>query len=227
MLTRPLLYCGLLAPAGLVVGVLVEGATRPGYSARRHPVSHLSLGPGWQINVALLLLGAMGLLALAVALPRALPTGDHRRPVPRLVAAAGVALILLVIFPIDPGLGYPPGQPAVHHWHGLLHGVVGTAFFAVLAAAPLTLARQTRGQIDWSSWRPYSLATGLTIAVAYPVTVLLSTLDQAGIWTNAPAGLTQRIALVAGVGWCVLLAGRLLKTTAHRSLEHSTTGSRA
>src|SRR2546430_16940887 len=102
MLTRPLLYCGLLAPAGLVVGVLVEGATRPGYSAWRHPVSQLSLGPGWQITVALLVLGAMGLLALAVALPRALPTVDPRRPVPRLRAAARAALSPLAISPSAP-----------------------------------------------------------------------------------------------------------------------------
>ena len=46
MSTRPLLYCGLLAPMALVVGVLVEDATRPGYSPWRHAVSQLSLGPG-------------------------------------------------------------------------------------------------------------------------------------------------------------------------------------
>jgi Protein of unknown function (DUF998) len=227
MFTRPLLYGGLLAPVVFVAGVLVEGATRPGYRAWRHAVSQLSLGPGWPVNVALILLAAAGLLALAIALPRALPGGDRPRSTPRLVATAGAAAALLVIFPIDPGVGYPPGQPAVHHWRGLVHGIVGTVLFAALAAAPLTLAHHLRGRGGWSSWRPYSLATGLTVAVAYPLTVVLSSLDQAGVWTNAPAGLAERVALIIGVGWCALLAGRLLETTARRPLDGAMTGGHA
>lgn len=227
MFTRPLLYCALFAPVAFVVGVLVEGATRPSYSAWRHAVSQLSLGPGWRLNVTMILLGAAGLLGLAISLPRTLPKSDRPRWTPRLVATAGVALMLLALFPVDPSLGYPPGQPAVHTWHGLIHGIVGTVLFAALAAAPLTLARHLRGRTDWSSWRPYSLATGLGVAVAYAVTVVLASLDQAGVWTNAPAGLAQRIALIAGVGWCALLAGRLLETPARRPLDHSTMGSHA
>jgi hypothetical protein len=108
-----------------------------------------------------------------------------------------------------------------------VHGIVGTVVFAALAAAPLTLARHVRGRVEWSSWRPYSLASGLAVAVVYLVTVALSSLDQAGIWTNSPAGLTQRVALTAGVGWCALLAGRLLQATAHRPLDRATTGGQA
>jgi hypothetical protein len=227
MFTRPLLYCGLLAPVVFLAGVLVEGATRPGYSALRHAGSQLSLGPGWPVNVALILVGAAGLLSLAIALRRARSDAVPHRWTARLVATAGAALALLAVFPIDPGVGYPPGEPAVHTWHGLVHGIVGTVLFAALAAAPLTLAHHLRRRVDWSSWRPYSLATGLTVAVTYPLTVALSSLDQAGVWTNAPAGLAQRVALIAGLGWCTLLAGRLLDTTAGRPLDHATTGIRA
>jgi len=181
---------------------------------------------GGPINVALLLLGAAGLLALAIALPRALPGVDRHRWTARLVGVAGVALTLLAVFPIDPGQGYPPGRPAVHHWPGLVHGIVGTALFVALAAAAFTLARHVHGLAGWSSWRRFSLACGLGIAVTYPVTVLLASLDQAGIWTNAPSGLTERVALTAGVGWCALLAARLLPTTSTCPLHHATTGSR-
>jgi hypothetical protein len=76
-------------------------------------------------------------------------------------------------------------------------------------------------------WRPYSLATGLAVAVTYPVTVLLSSLDQTGVWTNAPGGLAQRVALIIGIGWCALLAGRLLETTGRRPLARSMTGGHA
>src|SRR5438477_13031922 len=101
MFTRPLLYCGLLAPVGFVAGVLVEGATRPDYSSWRHAVSQLSLGPGWPVNVALILLGVAGLLSLAIVLRRAQPDGDPHRWTGRLVATAGAAMALLAIFPID------------------------------------------------------------------------------------------------------------------------------
>jgi hypothetical protein len=59
-------------------------------------------------------------------------------------------------------------------------------------------------------------------ASAYAVTVTLSSLEQAGVLTKAPAGFAQRIALIAGLGWCARLAGRLLETTARRPLDHAT-----
>jgi hypothetical protein len=46
-----------------------------------------------------------------------------------------------------------------------------------------------------------------------------------GLRTNAPAGLAQRAALITGIGWCALLAGRLLETTTRRPLDHATAGS--
>ena len=47
------------------------------------------------------------------------------------------------------------------------------------------------------------------------------------MWTNAPAGLTERVALIAGFGWCALLAVRLLETAARPALTHATTGGHA
>jgi hypothetical protein len=137
------------------------------------------------VNVTLLLLGAAGLAASASALTRAFPD-DHPRWTPRFVALASIALALLAVFPIDAGLGYPPGQPATHHWPGLIHGIAGTVLFAALTAAPLTMSRHLRGRPNRARWHRYSLATGLTVAITYPATVVLTSLDQAGGWTNAP-----------------------------------------
>jgi hypothetical membrane protein len=209
MRTRLLLLCGLLGPVVFLAGVLIEGATRPGYSTWRNATSQLSLGPGWWVNVVLILIGATT-LAFAAGLRAALPTGTGTRWTPRLLGMVGVALVLLVIFPINAGWGYPPGQPAQHHLHGLIHGIVGAVALYVLAAAPLTLARRFAGDPAWRGWAPYSIGSGVVVAVAYTATTVLATLDETGVWTNAPAGLTQRVALLAGLGWCAALAGRLL-----------------
>jgi Protein of unknown function (DUF998) len=213
MPTRPLLYCAPIAPVVFAVGVAVEGARRPGYSPWRHAVSQLSLGPGSAANVVLILVAAAGLLALALAMPKAVPGPGGIRWTRRLVATAAVAFCLLAFFPIDPSSGYPPGQPTGHSWHGLVHGVVGTVMFATLAAAPLTLRRYARKQAQWPSWRPFDLAAGTLVAVVYPLTVLLTSLDQANVWTNAPSGLSERVALAVGLGWTAVLAGRLLAST--------------
>jgi hypothetical membrane protein len=42
--TRALLTAGVVGPVAFVVTFLIEGATRPGYSAFRNYVSSLSLG---------------------------------------------------------------------------------------------------------------------------------------------------------------------------------------
>jgi hypothetical protein len=81
--------------------------------------------------------------------------------------------------------------------------------------------------VGWSSWRPYSRACGVVVAVAYLVTVVLASLDQAGVWSNAPSGLTERVALIAGLGWCASLAGRLPAATAARPLRQATMGGQA
>jgi Protein of unknown function (DUF998) len=208
--TRLLLLCGVLGPVVFLAGVLIEGASRPGYSTRRNATSQLSLGPGWWVNVVLLLIGATTTLALAAGLRAALPTGTGTHWTPRLLATVGGSLVLLVIFPVNAGWGYPPGEPAQHHLHGLIHATVATVAVYVLAAAPLTLARRFAGDPAWRGWAPYSVGTGVVVAVAYAATTVLATLDERGIWTNAPAGLTQRVALIAGFGWCAALAGRLL-----------------
>lgn len=66
-------------------------------------------------------------------------------------------------------------------------------------------AHHMRGRTGWSSWRPHSLAAGLTVAVTCAVTVMLA----------------------AGLGWCALLAGRLPETTGPRPLSHAPAGGQA
>jgi Protein of unknown function (DUF998) len=196
-----------------VVTFLVEGALRPGYRPWRHAISQLSLGPyGW-VNITGVLVAAASLLAFATGLHAALPTGVGSRWGPRLVAVTGTGLGLTAVLLDDPGLGYPPGTPAQQSLHGLLHGLLITLAVGCLSAACLVMARRFAGDPGWRGWARYSTTTGLVVAAGYVATAVLTGLDQAGVLANAPGGLLQRIMIIAGFGWCAVLAGRLLVDT--------------
>jgi hypothetical protein len=184
---------------------------RPGYRPWRHAVSQLSLGPfGW-VNTIAILLTALALLAFAAGLRSALPTGVGSTWGPRLIGVAGAGFLLAAAFPIDPGLGYPPGTSAQHSLAGLVHGLVITVAFGCLSAACFVMARRFAGDPAWRGWARYSTVTGLVVATGYLATSVLTGLDQAGVLPNAPGGVVQRAMIVAGFSWIVLLAARLLR----------------
>jgi len=74
-LTRALLTCGVTGPVLFLTVVLIEGATRPGYSAWRNAGSQLALGDGGWVQTINFFVAGVLLLAFAVGLQRALPSG--------------------------------------------------------------------------------------------------------------------------------------------------------
>jgi hypothetical protein len=201
---------GLLA---FVVTFLVEGALRPGYRPWRHAISQLSLGPfGW-VNSLAVLVAAASLLAFAAGLCTAMPTGVGSRWGPRLLGVAGTGLGLTGAVLDDPGLGYPPATPAQQSLHGLLHGLLVTVAIGCLSAACLVMARRFAADPGWRGWAGYSTVTGVLVAAGYVATTVVTGLDQAGVLPDAPGGLLQRTMVIAGFGWCVALAVRLVVDT--------------
>jgi hypothetical protein len=123
----------------------------------------------------------------------------------------GACFLLAAIFPIDPGLGYPPATPAQHSLPGLVHGLAITLAVGCLSAACLVMARRFAVDPAWHGWARYSTLTGLLVATGYVATAVVTGLDQAGVLPNAPGGLLQRGMIITGFGWIVLLAARLLR----------------
>ena len=66
------------------------------------------------------------------------------------------------------------------------------------------LARRFAGDPAWRGWAPYSVVTGVLVAVSFVASLATAPLP------GAPSGLLQRLAIVAGWGWIALLATRLL-----------------
>jgi Protein of unknown function (DUF998) len=210
--TRWLLACGAIGAMLFVVVFLVEGATRPGYSAWRNEVSALSLSDqGWMQIANFLVAGAL-LLCFAAGLRRALVTGPASTWGPILVGALGVGLVLAGVFVTDPARGYPPGTPdgpaIATTLHGSLHFFVGgLVVFTSLTAAPFVLARRFAAMPGERAWMAGSIAAGAAVLVLFVAGNAGSLVDPHGI--GSIAGLIQRVSLIVGLGWIAALSWHL------------------
>src|SRR5262245_12603965 len=110
-LTKTLLTCGIVAgPLYIIVG-LIQMAIRPGFDITRHSGSLLANGDlGWIQILNFLVTGGL-LIAGAVGLKRALPSGLGSKWAPLMLGLYGLGLIGAGIFRADPALGFPPGTP--------------------------------------------------------------------------------------------------------------------
>jgi hypothetical protein len=221
---RVLLACGVLGPLLFIVVFLIEGATRPGYSAWRHAVSQLSLGDqGWINSLAIIACGGF-LLCFAIGLWTALRSGKGSVWGPVLTALCGALFIMIGIFPINPGLGYPPDVAPTYRLAGLIHAIAVTIFFGCLCALCFVMARYRAGDPAWKWWAPFSRITGVVAPLCYVAATALTTLDMNGVLPNAPGGLIQRIAIIGGFGWIMLLALRALRQQQSAETAHTERG---
>jgi hypothetical membrane protein len=213
---RFLIACGAIGPLLFIIVFLIEGATRPGYSAWRDYVSDLSLSDQGWMQVANFLICGMLTPGFAVGLRLVLRAGKGSVGGPLLLGIFGLGLIVAGLFTTDPNLGYPPGAPMNGHrtLHGTVHGVAGLVVFFSVALASLIMARRFAGDPRWRGWTAYSIVTGIVVIVFFIASTGASVLDENGTLPNSPTGLLQRIAIIVGWGWVALLAIRLLRRRA-------------
>jgi hypothetical membrane protein len=204
---RLLLACGAIGPLLFIVVFLIEGATRPDYSAWHNFVSLLSLGEQGWMQIANFLICGVLVLCFAIGLRRVLRQGKGSTWGPILLGIFGLSLIGAGLFVPDPLLGYPPGAPNTPTFHGILHMVVSLIAFISLPAACFVLARRFAGDPAWRSWTLYSIATGILVVVFFIAADVVASPNP-----NAPAGLVQRLSIIIGWGWIALLALRLVST---------------
>ncbi|MET3803141.1 hypothetical protein ABIB25_000125 [Nakamurella sp. UYEF19] len=150
-LTHRLLAAGgLAAPVLLIVGV-VQTFTRQGFDLDKHALSMLSLGSMGFIQIANFLVTGALLVAGALGMRRAMPTGPGRTWAPLGLTGFGLGLIVSGVFLADPGYAFPmgtPDGPGQFSWHGQLH-MAGFALATIgwLVAAAV-LARRFAAQGD-------------------------------------------------------------------------------
>jgi hypothetical protein len=208
-----LIACGAIGPILFIVVFLIEGATRPGYSAWRNFVSDLSESSlGWIQIASFLVCGAL-VFCFAFGLRRVFRSGRGATWGPLLLGAFGLSLIVAGIFVTDPSLGYyPDGTPAgAQTLHGTIHGVAAPVVFGLLTAATFVFAWRFAHDPLWRGWGAYSLVTGVVCVVTFIACLATAVLDEHGVLPNSPTGLLERIAIIVGWGWIALLAIRLLR----------------
>ena len=216
LMTRLLLWAGVVGPLLFVVVLLIEGATRPGYNAWQTFGSLLSLGDqGWMQITNFIVCGVLA-LGFAIGLRQVLHSGKGAVWGPILLGLWGLLLITAGIFVTDPGQGYPVGIAPLANptGHGIIHALSGLAIFIVVPIAAFVMIGRFAGDPTWRGWALYSLLTGCIMIVSF----FLSQLPG----SSRLAGLLQRVGIIAGWVWVSLFAIALLR---RGSAPETTTGS--
>ncbi len=211
VVTRLLIGGGAIGPLLFVIVLLIEGATRAGYSAWHNYGSSLGLGDqGWMQITNFLVCGLL-MLGFAIGLRQVFRTGRGSVWGPLLLGIFGLALIVAGLFVTDPSLGYPPGThgSGPQTIHGMIHGLAGLAVFSSLTFACFVMARRFAGDANWKGWALYSIVTGVVVVASFVASNVVAVLDERGVLPGSPTGLLQRVGIVAGWSWIAFLAIRL------------------
>jgi len=207
---RNLLYAGVVGPVLFIAAFLVEGFMRPGYSQWRNFVSQLATGEGGWVQVANFVVLGILLLLFSLGLRHALRGSRGSIGAPILLAIVALATLGAGIFTTDPALGYPPGEPTVQTARGLIHAVAGLFVFTVLPAAAFVMAWHFAAAPRSRPWVVYSILVGVVILVFFVLGIAASDMEQSGTWANAPTGIIQRIAIIAGWTWTAAVGLHLI-----------------
>ena len=151
------------------------------------------------------------LLAFAIGLRRALRSSRGAVWGPLLVGFVGVGLIGSGFFTTDPLNGYPPGTPLVstmYSIHGFFHDLFGVPVFLGLPIACLVLSRRF-ARLGERGWAIYSALAGFGMFVFFIIASLAfnQTFGLADF-----AGVFQRLSIIIGFTWLMLLAVHMLRT---------------
>ncbi len=203
-ITLLLVSCGTIGSILFTTTYLIEGITRPGYSALQQAISALSVGPGgWIQQVNFIIFGLL-VLCSAYGWYQALKPGAGSVWYPLFKAITGFGLIVDGFFSQDPAPGYPVGAVLVHPTlHGEIHSIFAIVTITAMALSCFVLARRFAVEPRWRGWAAYSVITGL-------LTIIFIAIFGSLIGHSEIAGLFERLSTGVNSILGLLLIGRLL-----------------
>lgn len=197
--TRALLVAGTAGPVVFVLTYLVNGAMQPDYDSTHDTISTLSIAPHGWIQVANFVVYGTLTLCFALALRRfeAIRTSGYVS-----LLVAGIGLILIGVFPTDPALGFPAGEPDTVTPIGTVHSLGALVVFLAFPVAAFAAAgRPFRG------WSAFSIATAVLSLVA--VGAFFAAFEGTVEGADSQAGLFERLpTLFIGI-WQIVFAIRV------------------
>jgi hypothetical protein len=151
----------------------------------------------------------MGLVPFGSALREALSRTGPAGPGPAVIQVAGAATIAAGLLRRDRMQVTPRGPLSGESWHNHGHDLASVVIYAAMVVAPLLLAPRFRGNPQLARLRAPMLAGSIGSAAA--LALFFAQMLQPS------AGLLQRVAVTLPLSTTVLVALRLVTTTAPRS----------
>lgn len=208
---RRLLIAGVAAGILVPVVVLIDGATRPGYSLWRNGVSQLGTGDRAWLFATTFIIGGVLLALFGIGLRLSLRGGRGGTWGPIMLLVAAVGFVVGGLVPTDPALGYPTNETGSASVTAVIHQVAGLPIFAGLTSACFVVARRIAE--DGRGWAVYSRVSGaLIVALAFAAGIAYR-LDTLDIWRPAPAGLLEQASFIVGYAWIALVAQHYAHTS--------------
>ena len=196
---RILAICGIVGPILYTIVVFTIGLLRPGYNYLTQHISELGEvgGPNAIImnTAGFMLLGVL-MIAFALGLHRGINEGEGSKIGPALIAMSGAGWIAVGLFQVDP-------NSVNVSFTGMMHGLGAMAIGLGFSIAPFAIARRSKKDRRWESYRIYSLATGV-------VTVIIGLVFIFG-GIEGWMGALQRIVIGVPLLWIEFMAIQLLR----------------
>lgn len=137
-------WAAAIAGPAFAAAVVIQAATRDGFSLAEHPLSLLAHGPGGAVQTAAFLIAGIVFITCVTIWLRTRATDEPVWSV-RLIGLFGICLVVAGLFPTDPYNGYPAGANETTTSIGALHNAAaGLGGFALVIAAIIAARHQWR-----------------------------------------------------------------------------------
>ena len=205
-----LILCGAIGPIFLIFSYIIQERLREGYNPIMVTISALAIGPeGWVQTLTFLIAGAL-IIFFGYGLFKLRKTEKFSKLTPFFIIICGIGLIGAGIFVTDPINGFPPelyvsGEGS--SFYGIIHKIFAGFLFVGLPLACFAMDKYFKFKEDLK-WRIYTLFTGISSLIVFLLTTL-AILHYGGL--QYYAGLLERITIIIGFLWMILLSWYFLK----------------
>ena len=205
-----LILCGIIGPLFLIVSYVIQERLREGYNPIMVTISALAIGPeGWVQTFTFLVAGTL-IIFFGYGLFKLRSDEKFSKLAPIFIIICGIGLIGAGLFVTDPINGFPPGVYVYGEgpsFYGIIHKIFAGFLFFGLPLACFAMDKYFRFKDDLK-WRIYTLFTGISSLIVFLLTTL-AILHYGGL--ELFAGLLERITIIIGCLWMILLSVYFLK----------------